>query len=320
MSRQERNREFYISPKEAQPYKIIFTEIERTAPTPIGAYTHFRSAAKEHGLDPIFYTPMAITSGGFSRATDLSYGDIIQKNSEYADTVAENLVKAIPGSAPEDFLIPSQLGKVKGWGQADYLMFFMHTMAGLDPKEAAVIESEIGLEEIRGMPGFTDASLNQEMKWEQGYKNIPLRYMNLIRQHGFGKGENGTDLPQNIQANILILDPQLSLGTNAERQMGDLLGIGEYVVSISEPSYELVVFRRELEELGANIVQSGKRNQIAGTQNREAYWLLKKNGFKFRQPGVLTAILGKEERRHPLPDPEPTKTSDDLWSEYYKAS
>ncbi len=301
-----------------RPYKRIFAEIEKAASSPIASYTYFRNTTAEHGLDPIFYTPMAITSGGFSKDTSLSYGEVVERNTRYAEVVGENLIRTIPGTTSEDFLIPSELGKVKGWGQADYLMFFMHSIAGLDSREAGIVEANIGLSEVSQMPGFTEPALSWQDKWQQGYRHIPERYAAIIRERGLAKGTNGADKPKNIQANILILDPRVSLGTNAERYFGDLLGIGEHVVAIDDPSDELIIYRRELQDLGADPAILTAKNQISGRQNQTNSLQLRSEGYQFRKPGVLTTICEKKDRRMSKPQwmLESARTSGENWAEY----
>lgn len=305
---------------EVQPYKKIFAEIERTAPSPIDAYTYFRIATQTLDLNPIFYTPMAITTAGFQRDPTLSQTEAIQANAEWAQLRKDNLIATINGSTYRDYLIPSELGKIKGWGQTEYILFFMHVIAGLDPKEAAIVEANMDIDSIRQMPGLIDTNLSIDERWKNGYKQLPERYFDLIQKHNLGKGNNGADFPKNIQANILILDPQASLGTNVERYLGYLLGISEYIVSANNPSKQLTDSSNRLRDIEANPSILQAENEISGYQNLTRFWLLRDRGFKFRTPGVLRAISRKNVLREQIYQETPSKTSEQLWAEYYEAA
>lgn len=205
-------------------YKRVFFEIERAAEEgqfdPQEAYELYEAHLAANKLDPTVYLSMAITSGGFARNADLAIGDVIDKNSTFGTMARQALLRQHPELSERDIVLPSDLGKVKGWSQADYLLFWFHTMTGL-PAEQARSVSE-AMSSSLSYPGFTDKTLSTENRWHD-YQRFTDDYVHCLRDL---KDEYGRNLqPNNVQAMVMILDGDVSLGGRAEERLCRAIGI-----------------------------------------------------------------------------------------------
>lgn len=215
--------------QEISPYKMIFGVIEDIAQTtdlrPTQAYAVYDQMLTERYLDPTVYLSMAITSGGFKRDSSLGIGDVISLNTEYGSLAASTLVGEYPDFQLGDIIVPSELGKVKGWSQADYLLFWSHVITGVDVDTAQKIETE--LTEIGSLttPGFTDPAADQFVK-QRDYGGFAMSYAKTLREIASEAKQAGTwQPPHNMQAVVFILDQDMSHGAQAEELLAREIGI-----------------------------------------------------------------------------------------------
>jgi hypothetical protein len=206
-------------------YNRVFSEIERTSKgdgglTSQGAYELYEAHLAANNLDPTVYLSMAITSGGFVRDDDLTVGEVIEKNSAFGIMARKALLRQHPEFSERDIVLPSDLGKVKGWSQSDYLLFWFHTITGLTVEHARGV-SEAMLSSL-SYPGFTDKTLNTDDRW-QDYQRFTDDYVRCLSKL---RDEYGRNLqPNNVQAMVMILDGNMSLGGRAEERLCRALGI-----------------------------------------------------------------------------------------------
>jgi len=205
-------------------YKRIFSEIEQAAKEshldPQAAYELYEAHLAAENLDPTIYLSMAITSGGFARNADLSIGDVVDKNSTFGTLARQALLRQHPELSERDIILPSDLGKVKGWSQADYLLFWFHTMTGLSTEQARSVSE--AMSPSLSYPGLTDKTLGTENRWLD-YQRFTDDYVHCLRDL---KGAYGRKLqPNNVQAMIMILDGNMSLGGRAEAALCRAIGI-----------------------------------------------------------------------------------------------
>ncbi len=275
---------------EVSPYSDIFEHIEKVQGiSTFDAYLHYYEEVNRLGIDPSIYLSMAITSGGFARDESLSISESMQNNAKYAALLSDEIISQFqPELSRDHIVIPSELGKVDGWGQADYLLFWAHVITGLDPLEARTLDDILRNTNVMNNPVFYDKSLTIDERWE-GYKALVDVYTKSLIDLGFAKGLNGAKLPRNIQVMILALDPAESLGVNAERYLAYCLGLGEYICEIAMPSSELAVINEELININAESFPMGDGN-VYGKINHNSQQLLLSKGYKFRKSGVLAVI------------------------------
>ncbi len=206
-------------------YARIFLDIEQTAEreggiTTQGAYELYEAHLAENNLDPTVYLSMAITSGGFARDDDLNISEVIGKNSAYGTMARKALLRQHRVFSEKHIILPSDLGKVKGWSQSDYLLFWFHAITGLTTEHAQAV-SEAMLPSLT-YPGFTDKTLGTDDRWRD-YQRFTDDYVRCLRDLGDEFGRNLQ--PNNIQAMIMILDGEMSLGGRAEERLCRAIGI-----------------------------------------------------------------------------------------------
>ena len=202
------------------PYLEIFRQIETVALAralaPHEAYEMFDLFLVTHGLDPVVYLSMAITSGGYRRDPDLPMGDVISRNSVFGQLAALALIRDIPELDLSDIIVPSELGKVTRWDQMDFLLFWFHVIAGLRPHEAAYIEGVV--QEKINSRALSDTE-SPKCQYDRLVSDYKAAMCDLV-------SNTAKKLhPNNIQAVIFILDGEMSLGAQAEQELCYALGI-----------------------------------------------------------------------------------------------
>lgn len=91
--------------------------------TPGEAYVYYISRREVRNLPwPEFYFSTTITSGGFLRDTNIPFPEGMDSNVQLAKSLTDAIV-AYGGLDPKTIVLPTELGKVAGWKQADYLLF-----------------------------------------------------------------------------------------------------------------------------------------------------------------------------------------------------
>lgn len=208
-----------------ESYRRIFQAIEDAAQVcdrlePQAAYEMYDAGLAAANLDPTVYLSMSITSGGFARDEELTIGDVITQNSEYGTLAKQALINQHPVLREQDIILPSELGKVKGWSQSDYLLFWFHTIAGLKPQDTQIVSDH--MQPYLTLPGFTDKTLPPEQRW-QDYERFTNEYVRALREVAQQQGRSLR--PSNIQAMLMILDGEMSLGGRAEELLCRRIGI-----------------------------------------------------------------------------------------------
>lgn len=302
---------------QASPYEPIFKSIEIVPDCSTAeAYEMYNVSLKIGSLDPSIYLSMAITSGGYARDGAVSAFEAIKMNGDYVSMVADVISKQYqPHIGLDDIVVPSDLGKVPGWGQADYLLFWAHVITGLDVAEAKKLDAAVQETGVTKLSGFFDKNISREDRWND-YKKLIDIYTDLFQEMGLGKGAAGAELPNNMQAVLLALDAQESLGVNAERYLCHRLGLGEYVCGlVVDENAEVSSATTQMRQLGALTLEFGSLD-IAGRVNQRQRDMLRKSGVRFRKSGLLAVIDRKITKKY---DSQPTtkQTQAELWAEYY---
>lgn len=242
------------------PYAAFFGVIEEFSKqetlSTLDAYRFFDHLLVEYQLDPTIYLSMAITSGGYSRDSTLTIGEVINKNSEFGSLAAEALILQFPVFDKTDVVVPSELGKVANWSQADYLLWWSHVITGVDVDSAAEIEASMKESGVLNARGFVDASLDKDSRWKD-YAAFALRYAKELRVVAAKRPATDKLQPNNVQAAIFILDKELSLGARAEALLCKLIGIPPQFQLldtrvIDEASEAFRAHTRNLRALGAS--------------------------------------------------------------------
>ncbi len=280
-------------------YKRVFFEIERAAEErqldPQAAYELYETHLAAEKLDPTIYLSMAITSGGFARDADLSIGDVIDKNSAFGTMARKSLLRQHPELSERDIVLPSDLGKVKGWSQADYLLFWFHTITGLSAEQAQGVSE--AMSSSLSYPGFTDKTLSSEDRWSD-YQRFTDDYVHCLREL---EDEYGRNLqPNNVQAMIMILDGNMSLGGRAEEALCRAIGIppqfqfldNDMVKEVAEfEDYTKALHNMGAQALGLSINPPGMRFLGFGAGSVEAGMAF---NLGFRKTGLDNAVFAAQ--------------------------
>lgn len=269
------------------PYRPIFAEIERVAQLypyegypymPSMAYRDYYDTLQRADLDPAVYVSMAITSGGFARDESLDVGQVVQQNNTFGEHVRD-MLQETAGFDASLLLVPSELGKVNEWSQADYLMFWFHTLAGIRPDAAHDIEKQMMAREVYSPGRYAPTRMNKSQGDERGaaYREFTEVYvgelMRVVRSQS---------TLYNMRAVLGLLDPARSLGATAERVFAHTVGIPYYGVFSAEAllkeSLQQQVSR--LTQLGATsvgLVESGF--QFSGVLGQHSTLPLRRTGL-----------------------------------------
>ncbi len=299
------------------PYLPAFEAIETEAYSTADAYASYAEFVGEQEFDPCIYLSMALTSGGYARDQSLSFADAYAKNAGHGELIADVVVQqhADFGISRSDIVVPSALGKVPGWGQSDYLLFWGHVITGLEPILAREIDHEVRASGAMERPGFNDKGLSTENRWID-YKRLIDAYVDSL------DGLPTPFYPRNMQAIMLILDAELSLGVNAERYLGYRLGIGEYAFNVDselglEPDLAAV------RSIGATTLSEGDPSLIFGRHDIETSLQRRAAGQIWQKSGILSGILDRREGEVLAAQAKslegPDRTSEELWRDYYES-
>lgn len=205
---------------EPLPHSQCWKFIEDGNYTPAQGYAGYCERRDELGLNPgLLYLSTTITSGGYSRFEDISKGEAIKGN----ETLARQLIDTglIERGVPQDILLlPSELGKVEGWSQADYLSFWLYVIRAIHPDQAYDLEGRWLSPE-----NSTYKSIAQRMESADTYEERQAGYIDFVSRYFEYKDttEGGELLKPYWQppAVLPVVDNNYSLGCKAEWYFGE---------------------------------------------------------------------------------------------------
>ena len=118
-----------------------FDALVSTGPTAAEAVIKMISYENERGLrTPEFYISTAISSAGHRREPELrpptGIPEAIRRNNITGSLILRELVESSTLLAPGNVMAPTELGKVEGWSDLDYLGFYFAWMSGLSEEGA----------------------------------------------------------------------------------------------------------------------------------------------------------------------------------------
>lgn len=193
---------------------FVFLETE-TDHTPASGYEEYCRRRSASGLHhPLIYVSTTITSGGYRRYEDLSVGAAIESNSRFARQIVDEGLLAY-GLAPELVVLPSELGKVSGWRQTDYLQFWLYIIRAVHPDAAHVLQDEWFRSARTGLP-----AIGERMECAPTYDERRIAYIAFVEQYRMLLTQQDTApyLRPYWQAPAVIpgFDNAMSLGCSAE--------------------------------------------------------------------------------------------------------
>ncbi len=209
------------SPEKLQTSKLLpqsecFVFLEKELGfTPAMGYEKYCLNRDEKGLQyPLIYASTTITSGGYRRDEELPIGEAITANSNFARQILdESLLSG--GFEPSLIILPSELGKVKGWTQADYLQFWLYIIRGVSPQAAKELENTWYRNPETGLPDIAN-----RMESSASYDEKRLAYIDFVRKFMDMKKTEPTSqlLTPHWPAPAMLpfFDNDMSLGCSAE--------------------------------------------------------------------------------------------------------
>jgi hypothetical protein len=283
-------------------YRDCFLQMESAAKengcSTIDAYKMYNTFLDDHSLDPTIYLSMAITSGGYKRDEQLDIMDVIRSNSAFGTEAVNAFIKQFPQFDKTDIVLPSDLGKMQGWSQGDYLLYWFHVISGVDTQIAEEIEAQIRTKGILEAPGFSDNSLPEEKRWN-AYQSLVEAYTTTLDALTINKK---AVCANNMQAVVMILDAHMSLGARAEELFSRKCAIppqfqplDSRLRKVLDEAYLKMV--DELRELGAvalGTTWNRESNVSFAGISKGAVEIPKFVNRIFRKTGIMNALFAKE--------------------------
>lgn len=253
---------------EPLPHSQCWEFIEEGNYTPAEGYAGYCERREQQGLQPgLFYLSTTITSGGYSRFEGLSKGEAISRNSALARQLADSgLIDR--GVAPDTLLLPSELGKVEGWSQADYLSFWLYVIRAVHPDQAYRLETEWLHPEDReysDLAGRMESAETYEER-QAGYIDFVQRY---VAYKSTPEGERLLQPYWQSPAVLPMVDNNHSLGCQAEWYFGRVV-LPQCYVSLDSDDIKQEV--NALQDLGSMIAGHTLEDKRRGGTYSAARW------------------------------------------------
>jgi hypothetical protein len=209
-------------------WKPAFDDIVETGASPdraVEVMLDYGSANKM--ATPTFYVSTAITSAGWRRHPDFEAPEkipqAIEHNNRTTSTILGNLVENPEAIVSADSLMaPTDLGKVPGWGDTDYLIFYFAWAGGLTASGASRFASSFDQREYEPiLLAANDRQANNDSRWPsyRVFTEIAITKLLLTETYPTSRaGEGASTLLQ-------VIDVEASLGCRAERLFADARGL-----------------------------------------------------------------------------------------------
>lgn len=200
---------------------------------------------------------MALTSGGYGRDELLTPFEAMRKNMDFSFAAAPEFLKQFPVIDPKEIILPSELGKVKGWNQADYLSFFFYMFTGAYPDVIREVDRKIQETGVRDLPSFTAPA---ELRQKSDYDSLVWRTIRAL-EATLEKCNFKAFGATNIQSGLFLNDMHGSLGTWAEGEFMRNIGIPPQICHmnadlVAAADQRYLDHREALHALGATVLGS----------------------------------------------------------------
>ncbi len=240
-----------LSRYEIPQLQPFFTERTPISETPSEKYAAYYKLIHSNGLAklPRTYFTTTITSGGFNVFAEqtkpesngkgnfdffnivvapgemktrtplpksLNFSEILNGNVKLAENFRLALLNSGKVSTEKNLLIfPPDLGKVPGWTQFDFNLFWLNIISGINPEDAVKIESAFRNSNF-DFETYNNGKLPNEVR-RPVYLEFVRSYLQMIDQEGFHVDP--------ISEFIQLVDPKGSLGGFVEEFLAKSLGV-----------------------------------------------------------------------------------------------
>ena len=247
-------------------------EINETGVDPFEGYELMCRRLGKLGLWFDTYCSSSITSGGHARNNDLNIGQIIQKNTDSAFDLCDELFK-VGQLSPRKAIEAVAVGKINGWGQSDYMEFWLNVMARPRHDGAGAAHR---LDTLRNnfagaldqhsevdMTIYNSSKFTAEQRAPHYIKHADI-YADVVRQ---------ADIEATpIDRLVRLIDTDTSLGAQTENYFAKIMGIQVMNVAIAQvgndhlpahyPSSRLVKDTDDIVRFGGHVFSTERRTQL----------------------------------------------------------
>lgn len=179
--------------------------------TPGEAYAEYVRQREEAGLPELdYYFSTTITTGGFLRDPNRDFVEGMTMNHQLARAVGLAVVDRYDLDE-KTVLLPSDLGKVAGWSQSDFLLFWVHVLRGSEPEGAIEQDERFQTDHYLSLTGVMSNKGFSEQLRRQAYVDMIESMRAILNEPQYPLGIHNR--PQLVP----LIDTNLSLGCYAER-------------------------------------------------------------------------------------------------------
>lgn len=207
------------------PYRPLLKDLTATVNEqgldPYEAYYSLYHLQRKHKLNPDAYLSSSITSGGHAHDESLQMAEIIQRNTQSAYLLADQLA-ADRQINPISSIEPVAVGKTH-WNQVQFMEFWLSVIGGMQFRPGATVSSidhlrnqAYGLFEKHGVDLERMVSKASPEVRAADYFNMSAAFAELVTP--------GTVEANPIEKVVRMIDPDKSLGAQAERVFAREIG------------------------------------------------------------------------------------------------
>jgi hypothetical protein len=209
--------------------------------SPLDLYIRFQRERRRMRLTPCpDYASTSITSGGHARRPGMQMEQIIRANTRTAQQMVA-LMESQGALDRESVVLPVDLGKVPGWRQSDYILFWLLVIGGLDLRIRAgnariklfekELEYALDAHQV-DLKVMNDFALSAPERAPQYF-----RFADACAQAAQLSRVDRSATP--ARKIVSLVDPQQSLGGQTERYFARIIGVPVYLPRPVRPAQKL---------------------------------------------------------------------------------
>lgn len=238
-------------------FKPLYDDLTRVDGLSVARALEMTAAFEEgRGLGvPAVYVSTAITSGGYARDKSLSRDEVIAANNRSGRLIAGSLNETRdPVLAPDNSMLPTELGHVRNWKDSDYILFYFCWLSGLSVSATAWIEQQLEGEiykDILADANKTKRENGERVPNEERWPAYKVFVEVVLANLTIAEARPGGRRAENCEFMLQLVDVDYSLGCRAEEMYAearrlDLLA-PTFAPDLPSPLSEDVAALRKLE-------------------------------------------------------------------------
>lgn len=208
----------------ATTFKPVYDELVRAPRTVAEAVQMCLRFEHTYNLrTPRIYASTAITSAGFKRVPGLDLAEVIRLNNETAaELMGELAAGGSPGIYAPEVMLPTELGKISGWEDSDYIAFYCAWLTGLSAEATSWIEGRLADPLVADIASKADdRTKSNEERWPYYALLVEVLLTNLaVVEH-----RRGARVQDACITLLQLVDTTESLGCRAETLYAEARGL-----------------------------------------------------------------------------------------------